>query len=180
MSNVPRPPREPEWIGADNMREDVSHVSDRKLILRGVHEALCTRQVVELWSKQHEKLETRVGQIALHLLDVDRRVVVLEKKPDNDDDRDKEPSIHDFDPELAALRLDMRNKVVDPHHPISEASALALIRAERKRVETLTQAGKWQAVVRFFATGIGQAVSWGWKAAVFGAAGWLLHYLASR
>ena len=33
----------PEWVGPDGSREDVSAVSDRALVLRAVHEALCTR-----------------------------------------------------------------------------------------------------------------------------------------
>lgn len=58
---IPRPPhREPEWVGPDTRREDMTGVSERKLALRAVHEALLTRQDVHLWIQQHTRLEKRV------------------------------------------------------------------------------------------------------------------------
>ena len=72
--------------------------------------------------------------------------------------RDKESSFHDFDPELEAIREGMREKVNSRHHPISESGALALIRAERKRLDMMTELGTWHAIKRFFATGLGKAV----------------------
>ena len=194
MSNVPRPPREPEWVGPDTSREDMTGRTERQITLRGLHESLMTRADVQLWIQQHLALEKRVEGIHGHIVSVDARVVTLERhrgagsRRETGEDlfghpppmRDKEDSIHEFDAELRAMRRDMAAKVNDPHHPISESSALAIFRTEAARVKEATELGTWRAVKRFAGTGVGQALSLAWKFAVGGALGWIVHYVMTR
>lgn len=190
MSNIPRPPRrEPEWVGPDTTREDMFGVSERKLALRAVHEALLTRQAVELWIRQHETLRQHVEAVSMHLKAVDARVVVLEDwrrngsvpPPTVPPMREKEASIHEYDPALASLRRGLKKAAVSKDNPLTEADLTRLVDREVDKVLTrigeAKELGAYRRVRAFFLTGIGQAVSWGWKAAVFGALGWLAHHL---
>lgn len=189
MSNIPKPPRpgehrsharsegeeRTEWVGPEDRREDVTGISDRKLILRAVHEALCTRQDVLLWIQQHGRLENRMTA-------VERRVDALEgkKTPPSGSFRDPEESFHDFDPEIRKLRADLVGKVKNPHHPISEASALRLMRAEAERIKDATELGTWRSIKRWGASAVGKTFERLLLAAAGGGVGWLVHHFLSH
>jgi len=69
--NPPLPPRPVliaarEYVGPDDAREDVTDVTDRALVLRAVHEVLCTR---------HD-----IGKLLAELGSVATRLTVIEKK----------------------------------------------------------------------------------------------------
>jgi hypothetical protein len=94
--------------------------------------------------------------------------------------RDPESSYHDFDQPLDELRADMRAKVKDRHHPISEASALRLMRQEAARVRDMTELGTWRGIKGWLSSRAGKAADRALTVLAAGAVGWLVHYLLSR
>ena len=95
--------------------------------------------------------------------------------------REKEASIHEYDPALASLRRGLKKAAVSKDNPLTEADLTRLVDREVDKVLTrigeAKELGAYRRVRAFFLTGIGQAVSWGWKAAVFGVLGYLAHKL---
>jgi hypothetical protein len=190
VSNIPRPPRrEPEWVGPDTTREDMTGRTERQLALRAVHEALLTRQAVEMMVRSHATLEKRVEGAEGHIRHVDARVVALEEwrrhgSVPPEDMREKEISIHDFDPAIARFRQGAKKAESSKDNPLTGPELAAIVGVEvDKALTKIGEAGElstYRRIKVWLMTGIGQAVSWGWKAAVFGALGWLAHHLFAR
>jgi len=184
MAAEREPPHRPlhtasDVVGPDDAREDVSSYTDRGVAVRALDVMLHTREEVRM-IRAGFHLETDAIKGRLAELEAARSP----PPPDSDETtqpmRDKDASFHDFDHELKALRSSLRDKVVSRHHPISESSALALIRGERERVETLTELGTWRAIKRFFLTSVGKVVDRSTMILVSIVVGWLIHHFLTK
>jgi hypothetical protein len=172
-------------VGPDTRREDMFGVSERKLALRSVHEALLTRDAMQAWTHHQKNLDVRVKNAEEQLVDHETRIGALEKGglptpiplPPM---RDPESSYHGFDAELRDLREDIRSKVKDTHHPLSEASALRLIRSEAARMKAATELGTWRRIKLFFTTTGGKMIDRGITVIIAAAVGYLAHYLGKH
>ena len=125
-------PLRTELVGPDAL--DIAGWLPRQIMSHALDVALWTRHEIKaLRGGLHAELEIIKGRLRL-----------VEAVPSAPDVRAQETSWHDYDGAIASMRADLSAKIRDPHHPISEASALRLIEAEALRVKLATAAGRWE------------------------------------
>jgi hypothetical protein len=164
-------------------------------------------EVVERWADNAAKAVTRIDQvetrltekiavmgqgIRLELSDIKEHLGLKPKKTTMPEPvaphwRDEESSHHEYDPEVARFRRNVRDSVKDPQSPLDEKGAAALIRRVNDEMERDRNDRKWRALAGLPSRMLSKAtesaagvISHGLLAAIAAGTVFLWHYLSTH
>lgn len=139
----PRYPREVREKLADGT--DITGEGVRSLVVRVANEGLAHGQRL---ASLERHVDESFGRIAGDLGRVARRLGIVEAAngTETSPPRDPDRSWHDFDAELARASSALRTRVRDPHDPLDEAKAKALVQSVVDSIQTKKKAARWDAL----------------------------------
>jgi hypothetical protein len=173
-----------EAVGPDGL--NVAGWAPREIMVHALNTVLYTEQRVQQLASgmalEVESIKEDLAAVRGHVLEIRERQGQQDRQPwpPPPMPRPPEDSWHEIDPELANLRQGLVGKIKDPHHPLSEASALRLIRAEAERVREATDARTWNRLKAWMGTRVGKAVDRVVSLLVASGIGFLLHHFLLR